>query len=113
MSAALGDFGGTFAGAVTAGDGAGLGLEATEELSQPAAARANIATKNRFALLVMTIPLGILATNSMLSPRASERAHAAERNRRDTSHFGTSRLRSGFWHDRPCHRARGCRSEER
>jgi hypothetical protein len=55
----VGDFGGTFAGAVTAGDGAGLGLEATEELSQPAAASAKAATKNNFALLLMINPLNI------------------------------------------------------
>jgi hypothetical protein len=64
MSAELVDFGGALAGAVTAGDGAGLGLDATEELSQPAAARAKIARKNKFALLVMTIPLGVLRSES-------------------------------------------------
>jgi hypothetical protein len=64
MSAELVDFGGALAGAVTAGDGAGLGLDATEELSQPVAARAKIAMKNKFALLVMTIPLGVLRSES-------------------------------------------------
>ena len=47
MSAELGDFGGTFAGTVTAGGGAGLGLEATEELSQPMAASANAASEKQ------------------------------------------------------------------
>src|SRR5580658_10481960 len=118
MSAELVGFGGALAGAVTAGDGAGLGLEATEELSQPVAARAKAATISKFALLVMTIPLAILrsefnigpaimATNSTLSPRASERARAAERNRRDTIRSGTSRRRSESWRGRPCHRAPG------
>ncbi len=59
MSAELGDFGGTFARTVTAGGGAGLGLEATEELSQPTAASANAAAKNSFALLLMINPLDV------------------------------------------------------
>ena len=118
MSAALGDFGGTFTGAPTAGDGAGLGLEATEELSQPAAASAKAAANNRFALLLMTIPLGnlrsesdiragIMATNSRLFPKTSEKARGEERNRRDTIRSGTSHRRSEFWRGQPCHRARG------
>jgi hypothetical protein len=54
---AVGDLGGTFAGAVTAGCGTGLGLDATEELSQPAAASTRAATQSKFALLLMIDPL--------------------------------------------------------
>ena len=125
MSAVLVDLGGTFAGALTAG-GAGLGLEATEELSQPAAASAKAATKNKFALLLMINPLSswplgiwplsigpldllrcecdvraaIMATNSTLFPKASETESAAECNRRDTIRSGTSRRRSESWRGR-------------
>jgi hypothetical protein len=60
MSPVFLGFAGAVAGAVTAGGGVGLGLEATEELSQPTAASANAAMKNRFALLFMISPFGIL-----------------------------------------------------
>ena len=48
MSAALAGLEGTLAGALTAaGCVAGFGLEATEELSQPAAASAKATSNNR------------------------------------------------------------------
>src|SRR5271168_4755528 len=118
MSAALGDFGGTFAGAVTAGGGAGLGLEATEELSQPPAASAKAATKSRFALLVMINPFStvwrgteigaaLTVSSSKFFARASEMASATACNRSDTIRSETNRLRNECGRGRPCRRARG------
>src|SRR5580692_8123795 len=116
MSPAFVGFGGARAVEDAAGSGAGCGLEATDELSQPAAASANAATKNRFALLFMVNPLrvrfsgcgtgaALMADSSILFPKASETESAAECNRRDTIRFETSRRQCEFWRGRPCRRA--------
>src|ERR1700677_2184183 len=118
MSPEFVGFAGALGGAVTAGGGAGLGLEATEELSQPAAASAKAAMKNRFALRFMINPFAMrwrgcgtgpkfMADSSMLLPRASEMANAVACNRPDTIRFGTSRRRREFWRGRPCRRGPG------
>src|SRR5271156_1102380 len=118
MSAVFADLAGTVAGALTAAGGAGLGLGGAEELSQPAAASAKAAMKNRLIRLFMINPLGMrcagagmrvafMAESSKLFPRASETANEAGCNRPDTIRFGTSRRPSEFWRDRPCHRERG------